>query len=422
MDADPPSMTREAEIAFRAALSYRGPMRERLPLLLSLVLNLALAVMIVRLSRDTEDLSSDPAWLFSKTNLDASGKVHTQIVLRRLHFTWAEVESDDYPTYIANLRRIGCPEKTIRDIIVADVGELYADRMTKEVVLPEQQWWKADPQLDGIQAAADQIHALEAEKNALLTQLLGPGWNSSRAGPAGAPVMDGPVLGQLSPDAKAQVYQIEATMRRDINAYLTQMAQEKKASDPAEVARIRQTARDSLARVLTPQQLEEYQLRYSVEAETMRQQLRGFGADAAEFRKIFEARDSFDQQLAQLSGTDPGTQQRRQDLERMREESLKQALGPERYPLYQLTQNPLFRDAQAKAEQNGGSAENVLPIFEINQAAQAEIQRIETDPALSDQDRLAALQMVQNQQQSSIRKLLGKEPPPTPPLPPGASP
>jgi hypothetical protein len=38
------------------------------------------------------------------------------------------VESADYRAYIANLRRIGCPEQTLRDIILADVNMLYTPR------------------------------------------------------------------------------------------------------------------------------------------------------------------------------------------------------------------------------------------------------------------------------------------------------
>src|SRR5437867_256418 len=33
-------------------------------------------------------------------------------------FDWRMVESEDYKKYIANLRYIGCPEETIRDIII----------------------------------------------------------------------------------------------------------------------------------------------------------------------------------------------------------------------------------------------------------------------------------------------------------------
>src|SRR5206468_7856792 len=41
-------------------------------------------------------------------------------------FHWGQLESEDYKTYIARLRTIGCPEQTIRDIIIADLDELMA--------------------------------------------------------------------------------------------------------------------------------------------------------------------------------------------------------------------------------------------------------------------------------------------------------
>src|SRR5258708_4357936 len=41
---------------------------------------------------------------------------------------WRTVESEDYKKYIANLRVVGCPEKTIRDVIIADVNDLYRQR------------------------------------------------------------------------------------------------------------------------------------------------------------------------------------------------------------------------------------------------------------------------------------------------------
>ena len=43
-------------------------------------------------------------------------------------FNWSQVESSDYNAYIANMRSIGCPEQTIRDIVTADVDSLYASR------------------------------------------------------------------------------------------------------------------------------------------------------------------------------------------------------------------------------------------------------------------------------------------------------
>src|SRR4051812_44953143 len=41
---------------------------------------------------------------------------------------WNELESEDYPTYVANLRRAGCPESVLRRIIRAELKELYAKK------------------------------------------------------------------------------------------------------------------------------------------------------------------------------------------------------------------------------------------------------------------------------------------------------
>jgi hypothetical protein len=38
---------------------------------------------------------------------------------------WSRIESTDYPTFIANLRGTGCPERTIRDVITREIDKLH---------------------------------------------------------------------------------------------------------------------------------------------------------------------------------------------------------------------------------------------------------------------------------------------------------
>ena len=42
-------------------------------------------------------------------------------------FDWSQVESDDFPAYIANLRKIGCPEITIQRLVGAELEAIYGD-------------------------------------------------------------------------------------------------------------------------------------------------------------------------------------------------------------------------------------------------------------------------------------------------------
>ena len=53
------------------------------------------------------------------------------IIVRTNAFNWSQLESDDYRQYITNLRAVGCPEVTLRDIIMTDVMRLYAQRRGK---------------------------------------------------------------------------------------------------------------------------------------------------------------------------------------------------------------------------------------------------------------------------------------------------
>src|SRR5688572_26160810 len=62
----------------------------------------------------------------------------TQIAVRKINATnllaalanrplnWAALESTNYYIYIANLRGFGCPEETIKDIILTDIAKVYA--------------------------------------------------------------------------------------------------------------------------------------------------------------------------------------------------------------------------------------------------------------------------------------------------------
>ena len=76
-------------------------------------------------------------------------------------FHWSQIESPDYPTFIANLRRIGCPEHTIRHLVDGELQLILAEKLAAQ----------ASPQANVSQPTFDQ---LEAERLALLDHLLQP--------------------------------------------------------------------------------------------------------------------------------------------------------------------------------------------------------------------------------------------------------
>ena len=406
-------------------------MRWRVLFFASLGLNLALAIAcVVAVHRRPGARGGDD---FAAT---MSGVVKTNVVIRRQFFSWAEVESSDYPNYIANLRDIGCPEQTIRDIIIADVNGLYARKLASEVVTPEQQWWRSSPDPAIVRAAVEKARVLNEERRALLTRLLGPSWESGDLASLPRPshpgiVLDGPVLGTMPVDTKQAVQDISAHAQDRLQAYLEAQRARGKSPDPLELAKLRQQTREELTRTLAPLQLEEYLLRYSQDANDLRAelgQLKYFDATPDEFRTMFRATDAIDQQLQLLgAGNDPNTVAQRNALQQQRESAIKLALGSERYDQYALLQDPAYRDAFAAA-QKAGDPSAAQTLYQINLATAEHQAAIRANTNLTAEQRAIELKRAELEQLKANAQALGQEvlpeepPPPPPKTPPPAPP
>jgi LysM repeat protein len=401
-------------------------MRWRLLLLLSLAANVLLAVGLLRFAHRAP---SPPATTMAE---ETNPIIKTNVVLRRQFLSWSHVESPDYATYIANLRSIGCPEQTIRDIIIADVNSLFAKRRATEILTPQQEWWRSEPSPQVVKLAAEKYVALDKERRALLTRLLGPDWEGGDL--AGLPrptrpgiVLDGPILGTLATDTKESVANISADAQDRMQAYIQQMHDAGKEADPAELTRMRQETRNQLAAVLNPAQLEEYLLRYSQTANDIRAQLgkmKYFNATPDEFRALFRADDSFTQQIQALgNGNDAITVAQRNSLEQQRDNSLRLALGAARFQQYQKLQDPLYQQAMATAIQNG-DPNTADAIYGINLVAQNEQSVIQTNANLTDAQKAVALKQLEADQlaASTGQSAPSDLTPPPAPQPPAGQP
>src|SRR5260221_3976883 len=142
----------------------------------SVFVNVVLAVAALRAFRPLDHrpiLSPVPEHIPAQTGIPEALATNIapliQVVTNRFH--WRLVESDDYEKYINNLRAIGCPETTIRDIIVADVKKLYAAKCAEP---PRCGFWACVRNREAADRAAEQQRqALASELCATLVHLLG---------------------------------------------------------------------------------------------------------------------------------------------------------------------------------------------------------------------------------------------------------
>ncbi|MSU61850.1 MAG: hypothetical protein EXS31_05550 [Pedosphaera sp.] len=338
--------------------------------------------------------------------------LRTNTVVRRTSFTWDEIESGDFKDYIANLRRIGCPEETVRDIIVAEVNAMFERRRGEEIITPEQQWWRIVPDPAVAEAEAEQLDALEGERRSMLTELLGPNWDTSKASQFADfnAYLDGPILGKLPPETKEAIRLAEARATQARAAYLARRSAEGKEPEPAELDRLQRETLQELTKILKPEPLEEYRLRYSDLAKSLRNETFGLGLGPEDFRKIFRARDALDEEVRQhYAGADARSAQARQELDRKRDDAIKEAIGEDRYRLYRISQDPLFRQAQAVAEEVGAQPETVLRLYELNHAADQERLRLRNDARMTTEQRTAAVERMALERENALRKILGDD-------------
>jgi hypothetical protein len=339
--------------------------------------------------------------------------VRTNVLVRRENFTWEQVQSTNYATLVKNLRAIGCPEQTIRDIVTTDVDRIYARRRVTEVVFPNYQWWKSVPDPGLVQAAEEKIRSLEAERRELLTGLLGKGWDAESmeviAARSGM-TLTGPILGDLPAATKQAAFYIIASAQQRIEAYQEEQRLQGKAIDPMQMVRLREEPLVQLASVLGPEAYDEFVLRYSPAAQQLRETMRTLDLTPDQFRELFSAVSGIiGQPVYFYAGSDPDLLKQQQQLATQSEAIIKASLGAAVYASYQLNQDPLYRSSQEMAQQLNLPANDVVAIYQINKATQDEMDRIRKDDTLSNDEKVEALAQTQVQEQQSLQQLLGPE-------------
>ena len=100
-------------------------------------------------------------------------------------FHWKELESPDFATFIQNLRGIGCPEPTIRDIVSGELTDIYEQKLQELTMNSDGRTGS----VGGPRHAAE-LQALQSRLKEEKSRLLGTLLASSPAQPSGLKMTD----------------------------------------------------------------------------------------------------------------------------------------------------------------------------------------------------------------------------------------
>lgn len=206
---------------------------------------------------------------------------------------WEKVESEDYPTYLANLRALGVPELTIRRIVTAELRQEYDQRRQEFLRKEPLPFW--DTGFGSEETETPEFIAFGQRERAQLESLLGPSeeapeeWSRESVD---AGLMLGGTLATKAPEILA-VETRDADARDAIienagNRPLTPAAK-------AQITRLDGEREAALLGILTPAQREDFELRNSPAGDAVRDDLREFNVkvNEDEFRQLYRARRDY---------------------------------------------------------------------------------------------------------------------------------
>ncbi len=391
-------------------------------LVLSLLLNLALVLVLAwgLLNKPVRTEAVSPAVQASETASEAkppsesSGAAMPAIAPTpsAQAFDWRLVESEDYKKYIANLRAIGCPEETIRDIIIADVNKLFESRKRtlRGAATNRFEYWKTGNVFAGFMdpERIEQEQALAREKRELLTELLGV-----------APEEKPNLLAAFNPFESLLDFLPDGKQTAVLELYQKYQAKMLKgfsggtpdADDLKQMQKTQRELESELAAMLTPQEFEDYQLRMSQTAMTMRMQLASFDPNEQEFRDIFQLKKAFDDEFGMfgLNLTDAAEQSRREAATQELNGRLKTLLGEARYAEYERSQDYVYQGLHRVAEKHELGKEAAVKVYDMKKVAEEQARNVRRNTTLTRDQRDGALRDIRAETENSIRAVFGEQ-------------
>ena len=346
-----------------------------------------------------------PVFKASRPATPAPVTVITNIVAATNEFRWAQLESEDYRDYITRLRAIGCPEQTIRDLVIADVDKMFAPKVQAASVGPreikywqpvEQEMWDGSAE----QAALRQQRAVDYEKREVIRQLLGVDLIGERLRVQGQADYHGQRLGFLPEQKRAQVRSVlDQFADKERELMEEQIDNGDGFLATGDLARIRKEKDATLTPLLTPEERAQYDLWFSDSASAVRQSVFGMNATEEEFLKLYQLRKNLDAQ----GGADNA-----KAWENYQAEAQK-ALGPERHAEWTRAQDPNYRELAQVAARFKLPAATAAELHSYWEPIEAERARVDADPNMNATQRDAAYRAIATETQKIFKEVLGEK-------------
>jgi hypothetical protein len=380
-------------------------MKQRPRLILSVCLNLLLAGVVVWAALTSAGREGRRLISRNVTNRVESARRTTNatmpvVVEVAAPFNWQQVESPDYRVYVKNLRAIGCPEATIRDIIVADINEWFAGRIKDLVDGVTGRFWDFMLNHDELEKLVEEklkeLNALHDEREEMFAKIFGGKDPEAKIREAEQEKEERAqwrqTLDFLPGDKLAQFLEIKDRFSaarqglKQLGNTITPDERERKSRE------LNLEEERQINALFTPQELDEYKLRTS-SAAGFRLGLADFDATEEELRAI--ARAKMNQKQAPAQG--------QADVE------IKELFGAERFAAYQRASDDAYRQTLRITDRFDLPPETAVQVYQMQKEAEAQARKIRDDANRPVEERQVILKAMQAETEKSISVVLGSK-------------
>lgn len=309
-------------------------------------------------------------------------------------FLWSQIESADYRQYIANLRAVGCPEQIVRDLIMADLNQVFATRFAA-IYKPEvREYWQKSKAENANPEQVKQLMALSRDKAAILQDLLGVRLDDQQMINTVLLQVFGNEQDLLFLPADRRDAALQALTDADFETKSEEMRARAGHSNEVDRKLFNETLQ-TLVGVLTPEELEEFRMRGSPTANALRNEVRYFNCTPDEFRQLVDAREQRQNRNLDTLG------------DRTAVEEVRKLFGDERAKEFERVTDMFYINARRAVEEQGVSLELADQAWQVTRDTRAAANLVAKNSELSAVDRKSQLQSLQKQAEAKLNELLG---------------
>lgn len=332
-------------------------------------------------------------------------------------FDWRQLESEDYKTYITRLRSIGCPEQTIRDIIISDLDKLMAP--TVRSIYGRKQnvnYWESEEE----ELANNQDHRewarhereVDRQKREILKELMGIDLTRERLKQKGYEDYYERRLAFLPEDKRGDVRTLLEKYEEQERVIRDKELEDGETLDDADRAKLRQLREQreqELTATLSPNERQWYDLWLSPSANAARYAMYGMNATEQEFLGVYQLRKGFDTQWnpEEIDWNSDQQVTAYQQAREALEGQIRQQLGDERYLDYKRGEDPDFHHLNAAVSRYKLDRSKAADAYEIKRAVVQTMSAVRTDPNLSPAQAEETVKRVRGETEFALRQLLG---------------